>query len=212
MKKLPIIILLICFVGCSPKPQEKKDARLQEIQQNDLMRIESEQKEKERKKSSNLIQVEQAIKPQYQIQYDLLRKDLDEFIKNTSGSLRNKTAREVKQYVDQWQNMWEQSRKSKLLNEAMDATLKELNLEWYDFDYEKAREKGREISDQFSKPDICSTEFYYKVFGKPERTQFVGSLNIYYFWYICTDGEVQIQIDAEQFDENLVNIESLNVF
>ena len=71
---------------------------------------------------------------------------------------------------------------------------------------------GRGISKFFSAETFFSVETFYKVFGRPESTQFISALNCYYFWYNCKDGKVQIQVDANIFDNNTVYIDGLNIF
>lgn len=60
--------------------------------------------------------------------------------------------------------------------------------------------------------EFFSVETFYKVFGRPESTQFISAFNCYYFWYDCKDGKVQIQVNANNFDNNTVYIDGLNIF
>jgi len=69
-----------------------------------------------------------------------------------------------------------------------------------------------------------SAETFYKVFGKPDKTQYLSEVEqvlgggyydvyYYYFLYGCKDGVVQIKVHAEQLDDNgIVIIEDLNIF
>ena len=71
---------------------------------------------------------------------------------------------------------------------------------------------GEGARDYRGSSEFFSVETFYKVFGRPESTQFISALNCYYFWYNCKDGKVQIQVDANMFDNNKVYIDGLNIF
>lgn len=61
-----------------------------------------------------------------------------------------------------------------------------------------------------------SIENFYKVFGEPDRKQFLSSRiepASYYFYYNCKDGVVQIKVHAGRLDdEGMVFIQELNIF
>ena len=72
--------------------------------------------------------------------------------------------------------------------------------------------------------EFCSLENFYKVFGKPRKTQFTKSpilsilgeyvavADAYILWYVCKDDNVRIAVDAYAFDEGWVRILDLNIF
>jgi hypothetical protein len=63
-----------------------------------------------------------------------------------------------------------------------------------------------------------SAETFYKIFGKPERQQFLSgdglfTVDSYFFYYDCKDGLVQIQVSAVVLDDDgIVLIKELNIF
>ena len=66
-------------------------------------------------------------------------------------------------------------------------------------------------------PAFFSAATFYKIFGKPERKQFLSSIgqftpDFYIFYYNCKDGIVQIQVSAGYLDDGIVIIKELNIF
>ena len=58
-----------------------------------------------------------------------------------------------------------------------------------------------------------SVSNFYKIFGVPERNQYLGAFNSYCLYYECEDGYVQLEVDADKFGkENEVCIKDLNIF
>jgi hypothetical protein len=107
------------------------------------------------------------------IEFETRRKEL---IQNSNGTLRDKSAEQVKKLVDGWKDRGP----------------------WWEADSK-----------------FFSTETFYKVFGKPERTQFLSSQfehDSYYFLYNCKDGVVQIKVRASSLDNNIVIVEDLIIF
>lgn len=137
--------------------QQKIQSALKQVKR-ELLEREQAEREAERK----------------QIEFETKRKKL---IQNSNGTLRDKSAQQVKKLVDSWrEGSW------------------------------RCKEK----------PEFFSLETFYKVFGKPDRKQFLSSQfesDSYYFLYNCKDGVVQIKVHAEWLDDNgIVLIEDLNIF
>ena len=66
-------------------------------------------------------------------------------------------------------------------------------------------------------PAFFSEATFYKIFGKPERKQFLSSIgqftpDFYIFYYNCKDGIVQIQVIARYLDDGIVIIKEFNIF
>lgn len=139
------------------------DRKLSEYRQAQREQTQQETEERER------LEHEQAERER--IEFETKRKEL---IQNSNGTLRDKSAQQVKKLVDGWrEGSWRWQERAKFF----------------------------------------SVETFYKVFGQPDRTQFISALNCYYFWYNCKDGVVQIKVHAEQLDDNsIVLIQDLNIF
>ena len=137
-------------------------------------RLERERLERECVKQERLLAERESIEFETKIK---------KLIQSSNGTLRDKSAQQVKKLVDSW---------------------RERSWQWED-DY------------KFFPLEFFSLETFYKVFGKPDRTQFLSSefewQSSYYFLYNCKDGLVQIKVRAKQLDDNgIVIIEDLNIF
>ena len=188
---------------------EKMDARIEELEQLQDEMWERKKQQVEQQRQKELVQFEQAFKPEYKREYEHQKSIIDELTQYTAGSLKNKTSQEVKKSVDRWQSLWEHSRRKAIAYKPVDNTIELLGWEYLE---DVCWSKVRELMNQSQEPDICSVESYYRVFGEPKRTQFLSAFGCYYFWYTCKDGNVQIQVDADLLDDNVVRIDNLNIF
>lgn len=156
------------------KARQKKEAevRMAEYRQRRAAAYERQIQQEREEEERERLEREQAERER--IEFETKIKEL---IQNSNGTLRDKSAQQVKKLVDSWREvMWL----------------------WPE------------------KPEFSSVETFYKVFGKPDRTQFLSSRlspDSYYFLYNCKDGLVQIKVSAHQLDDNgIVIIEDLNIF
>jgi len=118
--------------------------------------------------------------------YKRFKEEWIEFIQSGDGSVKNKTTPEVKKLVDRWRYYW-----STDLAEKM-------GWDW-------VRKNAVEIS--YLK--VLSLENFYKIFGKPWKTQFIE--NEYFLWFTCKDGIPVITVRVCDYDDGWVNILDLNI-
>jgi len=60
--------------------------------------------------------------------------------------------------------------------------------------------------------EYFSADVFYRVFGQPQRKQFISSDYAYYLYYECKDGMVQIKVLAALLEENVVLVSDFNIF
>jgi hypothetical protein len=140
-----------------------------------------------------------------------------EFVQKSTGSLKNKTAREVKKLVSDWQSFVYRlpSLREKAHSNALKYAFSD-NISWSWNESSWAYDKGVELTKTLTtKGKLFSSKNFQKVFGEPQRTQYssipsYGS--VYFYYYVCKDGTVQIQVSAGELDYDEVHIEDLNVF
>jgi hypothetical protein len=144
------------------------EARRQEVKQ------EQEKREQEERDRLEAVRAE----------FDKSRQRLTEM---SNGTLKDKSAQEVKKLVDEWR--------------------RQESLRW-----QLAQQDHAGFLANFS------AGTFYKIFGKPERQQFLSSnegfltVGYYYFLYRCKDGLVQIQVSASLLDDDgVVMITDLNI-
>jgi hypothetical protein len=144
--------------------------------ENVAKKIEIKKPKNNQRKKNSSPELREERKERERIEFETNRKEL---VQNSNGTLRDKSAQQVKKLVDRWK-------------EGL------------------GRWKWKEISKFFS------VETFYKVFGEPDKKQFLSSQfepDSYYFLYNCKDGVVQIKVHAEQLDDNgIVLIQDLNIF
>lgn len=60
--------------------------------------------------------------------------------------------------------------------------------------------------------EYFGADVFYRVFGQPQRKQFINSDGVFYFYYDCKDGLVQIELPAELLSEkNVVLVSDFNI-
>jgi hypothetical protein len=118
------------------------------------------------------------------------RESRDRLIRIGAGSLRDKSAEEIKKLVDGW------------TPQKGDPT----QYYWFILEF-LPNLNDEELREYFS------ADVFYKVFGQPQRKQFINSDGVYYFYYDCKDGLVQIEVPAELLSEkNVVLVSDFNIF
>ena len=141
--------------------------------------------------------------------YKRLKEEWIEFIQSGEGSVKNKTAQEVKKLVDHWRQYWwikcaidnmgsdrDWLRKNAHRFSGIDLKWVGLDVDWWQ------NAKGSNL-------EILSLESFYKIFGKPWKTQFIEDK--YFLWYVCKDGHPIITVSVNEYDEGWVNILDLNI-
>ena len=160
---------------------------------------------------------EREFNRQYEQEYELLKSEVTTFIQNNNGFLNNKTAREVRKLVEDWQSFIYKlpSLREKAYSNAFKYAYHE-NLSLYNpsgWAWQEAEELARTLN---KKNDLFSLKNFSKVFGEPQRTQYLSMPyygNVYCFYYACKDGTVQIQVSASDLDDDgIVIIKELNIF
>ena len=144
------------------------ETKLSEFAQNQSERAERDKREQQEREREENERVEMLR--------DEFRKSRERLTQTTDGTLRDKSAQEVKKIVDGWNQ--------------------DLSLRW-----------------ELSKEDYAhyfSSITFYKIFGKPEKQQFLAG--DYLFYYSCKDGTVQFQVDENELDNGTIVIEELNIF
>ena len=180
------------------------------------------------KKLSNLEeQIERGIlkfKSEYELEfsrhfeqeYELLESEVGKFVQKSTISLKNKTAREVKKLVSDWQSF---IYRLPLLREKAHSNAFEYAYidtpSWNKSGW--AWDKAVELAKTLTKKDkLFSLKNFQKVFGEPQRTQYLSMPyygNVYCLYYACKDGTVQIQVSASDLDDDaIVIIKDLNIF
>jgi hypothetical protein len=156
----------------SEEVKSEAASSLSELRQAE--RVEEEERErKERRKERKRVEFVRA-------EFERSRERLTKISK---GTLKDKSAQEVKKLVDEWRQ-------------------RSLSLELPSKEYLA----------------FFSAGTFYKIFGKPERKQFLSSSGLvtadsYIFYYNCKDGIVQIQVSAVGLDDDgIVLIRELNIF
>lgn len=165
---------------------EKLDRKMNEYKQKRQAKY-----EKARREQAELEQAE--YEREKKAKYEHWKKERAEFIRSGTGSLKDKTAQEVKRLVDRWiddRMIWLSDK-----HYALSVQGQYMPVEGDDEHY-----------------SLNSLENFYKVFGKPQSTQFLSAFNCYYFWYVCKDGKVQIEVDADRLDHDVVYIAGVNIF
>jgi len=121
-----------------------------------------------------------------------MKENRQRLIRDAAGRLDDKSAEEVKRLIDNWRT-----------------PQGSLQVNPYDFDVWQ-----QYINDY---KDSFHTSDFYKAFGQPQRKQLISgdgnfSPDHYYFYYQCSDGTAQIEIDADSLSkENLVLVSGLNI-
>jgi len=170
-------------------PQKQMEyARARQIELSkyaESIRIEQEKAQQKAQQERELYEKEQEAK------YKRFKEEWVEFIQSGDGSVKNKTTQEVKKLVDQWEDRWKI--RMGILRIGEDA-----------IGMIRRRENARKIF-----LEDFSLENFYKIFGKPWKTQFIE--NEYFLWYTCKDGHPIITVGAYEYDEGWVNILDLNI-
>jgi hypothetical protein len=147
------------------------------------------------------------------------------FIQSCDGSLQNKTAPEVKKLVGKWlEGRKEFMLISRLSRDGVEKMVQTMTIE---SDYSAYKDLVLQVAqpneysaifDEMSQEDVLriakyySLENFYKVFGKPEKRQYLSILKQYNFLYSCEDGTVQFAIPEQDLEENgVVGIVDFNI-
>jgi len=208
MKKLIFLLILGLFVSScdlmedmSPREIEKQKTRLQiqrakkrAEQQTQHYDYEAYRRELEEEERARQIRRERArqerelYEKEQEAKYKSLKEEWDKFIQSGNDSLKRKTTQEVKKLVDYWKQHW-----------GADHVVDEVGLDW-DWWWKNAKRINLEV---------FSLENFYKVFGKPWKTQFIE--NEYFLWFTCKDGIPVITVRVCDYDDGWVNILDLNI-
>ena len=136
-------------------------------------------------------------KTEFQRDYELLEEETSEFISQNSVKLLNTMAViDVKRIWNKWtdlQGRWMWTLKGQIPEDFKNQVVP---LE-YIFLMDPVGYIILSNPDYFPKIDFMSPKVFYKVFGKPERTQIVPAdfaWDRYYFWYECKDGSIGIEV------------------
>lgn len=148
-------------------------------------------------------------KTEFQREYELLEEETAEFIRQSSGkSLDTMTVIDVKRIWNKWTDLqfrWMYTLEGRIPKAGAFKEIQQLPDDYilravpnWLFRLDSG------YGDSFPKIDFMSPKVFYKVFGKPQRTQIApenvaGSADEYYFWYACRDGTVPIKVLIEEY-------------
>lgn len=158
------------------------DRKVSEVMQAQREEVKREREKQEQEQRDRV----EAVRAEFE-------KSRERLTKMGNGTLKDKSAQEVKKLLDEWQRqgfLW----------------VVPGSLTWNILERDK---------DAFSAN--FSTGTFYKIFGKPKKQQYLSGTpfvepNCYIFYYDCKDGLVQIKVDAEDLDdEGVVRIIDLNI-
>jgi len=114
-----------------------------------------------------------------------MKENRRQLFQEAGGRLNDKSAEDVKRLIDNWRT-----------------PQGSLQVNPYDYDV------WQQYVSDFK--DSLHANSFYKAFGQPQRKQLIA--DHYYFYYECTDGTAQIEIDADSLSkENLVLVSGLNI-
>lgn len=126
--------------------------------------------------------------------YKRFKEEWIEFIQSGDDSIKNKTTQEVKKLVGQWNLRW--AKRVGMVQTEVGMVQTEMG--------EPVTENAKKIF-----LEDFSLENFYKMFGKPWKTQFIE--NEYFLWFTCKDGIPVITVRVCNYDDGWVNILDLNI-
>lgn len=158
---------------------------LLEYQQDFQERQQAEETEVKQKREEKLAQ-EQKKAEEIRLAFHESR---DRLIRIGAGRLDDKPAEQVKKLLDDWNP------------QKGDPT----QFYWFSLEFLPTL-NDEELREYFG------ADVFYRVFGQPQRKQFINSDGVYYFYYECKDGLVQIEVPAELLSEkNVVLVSDFNI-
>jgi len=220
----PVIFLLIPLLltslvsSCAPVTNDSRTVQnLAEINARRAEYAKSIQIEREKAQQEQREKAQQKQKEQ-EAKLKRFKEEWVEFIQSGEGSTKNKTTPEVKKLVDQWKRyriVVSNYNNHGDLIETMDGHQVWKNIiELYHLEsFFLENLEGFSLENS----EIFSSKNFYKIFGKPWKTQFIGGLGIldledkYILWYTCEGGYAQITVRANAFDDGWIDILDLNI-
>ena len=160
-----------------------------------LREYEQAEKEGERRREEERAQAEKEAQKKAEELHLAHKEAMQRLVQEAGGRLDDKSAQEVNRLVDRWRAI------GVLYYLDQDVSDTPLVLDKY-------RELMRNLSDTLKQLQTMNN--FHKAFGQPQRTQLISGL--YYLYYDCRDGTVQMEIEADSLDrENHVRVRGLNI-